>query len=88
MADGNGVVLKVNRAPFQSKGFASPQAIERTEEDWDFKVRSFGGSKKLFYLVAVVEAANKPILFRPLHLVCGICWYQMQQAQRNGGSSR
>ena len=49
MANGNGVVLKVNRVPFQSKGFASPQAIERTEEDWDFKVRSFGGSNLFRY---------------------------------------
>ena len=73
MADGDGVVLKVNRAPFQSKGFASPQAVESTQEDRNLKARPFRCSKELFYLVAVVEAADKPILFRALHLIRRIC---------------
>ena len=77
MANGNGVALEINRAPFQPKGFASPQAVESTKENRNFKIRPFRGGKELFYLAAVIKAANIAILFWPFHLIRRVCWDQI-----------
>ena len=77
MADGDGVVLKVNRTPLEAKNFTSTQAIESSKEDRNLKVCPFCGGKEPFYFVTIIEAANKAIFLRPFNLVCGICWYQI-----------
>ena len=77
MADGDGVVLKVNRAPFQPQGFTSPQSVESAQEDRDLKASAFCSGKEFFNLVTIIEAANKAILPGPFHLVRRIRWDQV-----------
>ena len=69
MPDRYGVILKVNRAPFQPKGFASAQSIERSKKNRNLKICAFCGNKEAFHLFTVIEAADKAALFGTLNFI-------------------
>ena len=69
-----GVVLKIDRAPFQTYRFTSAQTVDYRERDDVFNDSALDGSKQCFGLFLGVEAANIFVLLWQGHPVSGIVW--------------
>lgn len=76
MLNRNGVALKINSVPFQTKHLTTAKPIKSSEKYRNFKVRTFDGFKELCNLIAVIETADKPVFLWSFNLVGGAAFNQ------------
>ena len=72
VSDGDGIALKVNRIPFQTESFTSPQPVKSGHLNQQGIGMIFRHFKKFLQLIQPVVIGDIFLLFRAFHLVSGI----------------
>ena len=76
--DDDGVVLKINRIPFETDGLAAAQTVECAEQNRQLQLGSLGDLKEFVHFVRIKEAADEMILLGAFNLVRRIRRDQIQ----------